>query len=177
LKNKNTIPDDLNIVIKSIYNQHGFVCTHPLAELESTEYRACTFKINNKSVRYREAKITPTKIGQFVTLWKRIEKGPIQPFDILDDIDMVIISVRDKEHLGQFIFPKSILIEKGILTSKNKEGKRALRVYPPWDKTDSKQAQKTQQWQLNYFLEISSIESFDSIRMKSLFMQTNNIAL
>ena len=170
LKNKDIIPDDLNIVIKSIYNQHGFVCTRPLAELESAEYRAYTFKVNNKSVRYREAKITPTKVGQFVTLWKRIGEGPIQPFDASDDIDMVIISVRDKENFGQFIFPKSILIEKRILTSKNKEGKRAIRVYPPWNKTDSKQAQKTQQWQLNYFLEISDIESIDSVRMKSLFM-------
>ena len=170
MKNKNTIPDDLNIVIKSIYNQYGFICTHPLAELESAEYCAYTFKINKKSIIYREGKITPTKIGQFVTLWKRIGKGPIQPFDASDDIDLVIISVRNKEHFGQFVFPKSVLIEKGILTSNNKEGKRAIRVYPPWNKTDNKQAQKTQQWQLKYFLEISDNAFVDLIRMKDLFM-------
>jgi hypothetical protein len=24
----------------------------------------------------------PTKVGQFVTLWKRLGRGPIQPFDL-----------------------------------------------------------------------------------------------
>ena len=29
-----------------------------------------------------------------------------------------------------------------------------MRVYPPWDVTVSRQAQKTQKWQMAYFLEI-----------------------
>lgn len=68
-------------------------------------------------------------------------------------IDLFIISTRDENHFGQFIFPKSVLVKQGILTSGRKEGKRAMRVYPPWDTTTSPQAKKIQKWQLEYFFE------------------------
>ena len=71
-----------------------------------------------------------------------------------DGFELVIINTKTENHFGQFVFPKTILIEKGIFSTDLKEGKRALRVYPPWDKTTSKQAQKTQQWQLEYFIAI-----------------------
>jgi hypothetical protein len=38
-----------------------------------------------------------------------------------------------------------------IISTHLKEGKRGMRVYPPWDLPSSKQAKKTQQWQLPYF--------------------------
>lgn len=132
------------------YKQHGFDPSEPIAETESAAYAAHTFYLNNYHIVFRAAKITPTKSGQFVTLWKRINTGPIQPFDHTDHIDFFIVLVRQAEKLGQFIFPKSVLIERGIVTDV-KEGKRAIRVYPPWDKTLNKQAQKTQHWQLKYF--------------------------
>jgi hypothetical protein len=69
-----------------------------------------------------------------------------------------------------FIFPKSIAIEKGIVTNGNKEGKRAIRVYPPWDVTTSKQAQKTQKWQLDYFLKIWQDQTMDLNLAKTLFL-------
>ena len=53
-----------------------------------------------------------------------------------------------------------ILINKEIVSDK-KEGKRAIRVYPPWDIAINKQAQKTQKWQLNYFLEIPQNQQYD----------------
>lgn len=45
----------------------------------------------------------------------------------------------------------SVLVDKGIITGKNKEGKRGIRVYPPWDKPNNKQAIKNQSWQIRYF--------------------------
>lgn len=138
----------------------------PELELESSEYGACRFFINNCNVLFRTAKITPTKIGQFVTLWKRIDEGPIQPFDSFDPLDLFLISVRKENYSGVFIFPKSVLISKGIVSDK-KEGKRAIRVYPSWDITTNKQAQKTQKWQLEYFLEIPQ-ESSDNLNLAKL---------
>ena len=111
-------------------------------------------------VQYRLAKITPTKNGQFVTLWKRKPKGPIQPYDESDKIDIVIVNVIKNNHQGVFIFPAEILVEKNIFSVKNKGGKRAIRVYPPWDKPESKQAEKTQKWQLDYYLEISKNKEY-----------------
>ena len=138
-------------------------------ELESSEYGACRFVLNNSNILFRTAKITPTKTGQFVTLWKRINQGPIQPFDNTDRIDLFIVSVRKDNNFGIFIFPKEVLISKEIVSDK-KEGKRAIRVYPPWDSTTSKQAQKTQKWQLDYFLEISASQLMDLNRAKSLLL-------
>lgn len=161
------LPKDLIQIKKILHDNGNFEISHPLLELESSEYGACTFVLNNLNIRYRTAKITPTKTGQFVTLWKRINQGPIQPFDNSDPIDLFIISTRKDNHFGLFIFPKSVLIAKEIVSDK-KEGKRAIRVYPPWDITMSKQAQKTQKWQLDYFLEINQI--MDLKRAKLLFL-------
>ncbi|KUJ61780.1 hypothetical protein AR687_11210 [Flavobacteriaceae bacterium CRH] len=149
------IPKDLIIAKELIYDNCNFECTEPQPEMESQEYDAFDFRINNLHIKFRSAKITPTKSGQFVTLWKRNKTGIIEPFDYSDEIDFVIVNVRKNDSLGQFIFPKAVLLQKGIFSTAAKEGKRATRVYPPWDETTSKQAQKTQQWQLDYFLSIS----------------------
>jgi hypothetical protein len=44
--------------------------------------------------------------------------------------------------------------EKGIVSKERAGGKGAMRIYPPWDVTDSAQAKKTQAWQLIYFFDI-----------------------
>ena len=163
-----SIPKDLLEAKEQLYDPCALECTQPIPEAESADYCAYTFQINRQSTIYRVAKITPTKVGQFVTLWKRSEKGPIAPFEITDNIDLFIVSTRNGSNFGQFIFPKSVLHQKGILSDDKKEGKRAIRVYPPWDTTTSKQAQKTQQWQLAYFIPISNEKSIDFDLIKKL---------
>lgn len=150
-----SLPKNLVTAKELVYDICGFECSEPQPEKESQEYDAFDFKIGESQIKFRSAKITPTKTGQFVTLWKRNINGIIEPFDYKDEIDFVIVSVQKENLLGQFIFPKEILLKKGIFTSENKEGIRATRVYPPWDETTSKQAQKTQKWQLDYFLSVS----------------------
>lgn len=154
---------------KLIYQPMNFILTETQIESQSAEYAAMHFQSNNLHIRFRVAKITPTKIGQFVTLWKRSPSGPIAPFDDSDDIDLVVVCTRLNQHFGQFVFPKAALIKHGIFSVQNKGGKRAIRVYPPWDKTESRQAQKTQKWQLDYFLDMSSDENIDYDRAKRLY--------
>lgn len=174
---KGTINDstyiDFLTAKKHVYDPCNFICTDPIPEQESTEYGAATFTINDMNIIYRVAKITPTKIGQFVTLWKRKNNGPIEPFHISDTTDFFIVSARSKNNFGQFIFPKTVLHTKGILSDNRKEGKRAMRVYPPWDETTSNQAKKSQQWQSEYFLEIPVDQPIDLIRAKMLFNNNN----
>ena len=162
-----SLPKNLLIAKELVYDVCSFDCSEPQPEKESQEYEAFDFKIGESQIKFRSAKITPTKTGQFVTLWKRNISGIIEPFDYNDEIDFVIVSVQKEDLLGQFIFPKDILLKKGIFTTPTKEGIRATRVYPPWDETTSKQAQKTQQWQLDYFLSIS--DKTDLNRAKFLF--------
>ncbi len=154
---------------KLIYEPLNLLFTEAQPESEGTEYAAARFQLNHLSICFRVAKITPTKMGQFVTLWKRSQTGPIQPFDSTDDIDLVVICTRYHQHIGQFVFPKAILIKQGIFSVQNKGGKRAIRVYPSWDKTESRQAQKTQAWQLDYFLDMSEPSKIDYDRVKKLY--------
>jgi hypothetical protein len=168
LSDKTFIHQDLLTTINHVYKPNKLNYTRPIMEAESTEYGAYIFELNGLSIRFRVAKITPTKIGQFVTLWKRTANGPIQPFDAAEPIDLFIISTRKDNHFGQFIFSKKILCDFDIISKNNKGGKRAIRVYPPWDKTTSKQAQRTQKSQLNYFLEIPQNKAVDYNRFQTL---------
>ncbi|ESU20045.1 protein of unknown function UCP032285 [Flavobacterium cauense R2A-7] len=136
---------------------------------ESAEYDACRFQLNGLKIVFRSAKTTPTKIGQFVTLWKRKQAGPIQPYEVSDDFDLVVINAKTDTHFGQFVFPKAVLAQRGIITSEGKEGKRGFRVYPPWDTTINKQAQTSQKWQLDYFLIIPFDGSVDLSRTRFLY--------
>ena len=50
-----------------------------------------------------------------------------------------------------------------------KGGKRAIRVYPPWVKPVAKEAVRTQQWQLRYFLPLEQSGNADSVQVRRLF--------
>ena len=165
----NNIHQDLITITDRVYKPCGFHYTTPIAEAESSEYGACIFSLNARNIRFRVAKITPTKTGQFVTLWKRSSEGITQPYDATDPVDFFVISARKDEYFGQFIFPKSILCEKNVFSTNGKGGKRGIRVYPPWDKTTNKQASKTQEWQIKYFLEMPRNYPVDSVRAKLLY--------
>ena len=139
---------------KEIFIKNNINITNLEPESESEDYFACDAKYEKKNAKFRIAKTTPKKVGQFVTLWKRIENLTIQPFNPSDKIDFVLIAVQNNDKFGLFVFPKSVLFEKGIFTDK-KEGKRAIRVYTPWDIVENSQAKKTQKWMLNYFQELN----------------------
>lgn len=159
----------LKVAKELVYDKCGFILTNPKLNSESVEYGACSFELNGKIIQHRVSKITPTKSGQFVTIWKRNKEGITEPFNISDDIDFIIITSKSGDNFGQFIFPKSVLADKGIITSNGKEGKRGIRVYPPWDFVRNKQAVKTQSWQTNYFLTIKNHNSTDFNLTKKLF--------
>jgi hypothetical protein len=157
------------------YAPCGYSVDQLQPELESADYAACTLQLNGLRVQYRVAKITPTKVGQFVTLWKRVGRCPIQPFDVSDPVDLFVVSTRSGQQLGQFVFPKAVLVAQGVVASGDlsghQAGKRALRVYPPWDATTSRQAQRTQAWQLRYFVDMSQGQAVDLERVKALLAQ------
>jgi hypothetical protein len=164
-----SIHPDLLAAQMLVYEPLGLICKNVTKEAEGGEYGAYEFEINNRRIKFRTGKITPTKIGQFVTLWKRIGTGPILPYDMADPIDLFVISVRSNNHFGQFVFPKTVLYEKGIISKDGKGGKRAMRLYPSWDITESKQAKKTQEWQLIYFFEIDINKQITADKIKNFF--------
>lgn len=156
--------NNLNKIKTEIYDKCSLKISDFKTELESKEYDASRFKLNGLNILSRNAKITPKKVGQFVTFWKRNKNGPIEPFNEKDQIDFYVVNTRMKEKFGQFVFPKSVLIKKEIISTEKKEGKRAFRIYPKWDITKSKQAELTQEWQLKYFYEINKLTDLNFVK-------------
>lgn len=138
------------------------------SDLECEEYFGHNFSLNNFKIKFRKAKITPTKNGQFVTLWRRNSDRKTEPFNTADDFDFYIIATEKDTQFGFFIFPKKVLAEKQILTSDQKEGKRGFRVYPNWDVPESKQAEKTKNWQTKYFIDITDHNKIDFNKFKNI---------
>ena len=145
-------------------------------EPESPEYAAQTFQLNHYKIIFRKAKVTPKKIGQFVTIWKRNEQGITSPFHLIDDFDHFIIATETPTNFGIFVFPKSILHENKIISDEKKEGKRGIRVYPIWDDPTSKQAQKTQEWQTKYFLDLTNHDKIDLNRAENLLSMESDVS-
>jgi len=142
----------------------------PVPEAESVDYGACRAELDGKRLVLRVAKTTPTKTGQFVTIWKRPHPdAEIAPLDEADPVDVVIIAVADDDgddgaRHGFFIFPRKVLLERGVMSRAGHGGKRALRVYPPWCAPESGQAQRTQRWQAACF-----VAPGDQQRLEQLF--------
>ncbi|MET9659339.1 MepB family protein [Streptomyces sp. NPDC006510] len=151
---------DLLAAKRLVYDPSGLVCTRPVPEAESVEYGAHGFTVDGSAVRFRVARTTPTKAGQFVTVWKRSAGGePIRPYDSVDPVDLFVISTRDTGGFGQFVFPRDVLRERDIVSTGGSGGKRAFRVYPPWVTTSGRQAGRTQEWQVEYFLPVREGEA------------------
>ncbi|CAM2750917.1 MepB family protein [Janthinobacterium lividum] len=141
----------------------------PVPEAESADYGACRADLHGKRLVLRVAKTTPTKTGQFVTVWKRPHpEADIAPLDEADPVDVVIIAVADDDGArhGFFIFPRSVLLERGVMSRAGQGGKRALRVYPPWCAPESIQALRTQRWQAGCF-----VAAGDQQRLEQMFGQ------
>lgn len=154
--------------MEEVYNPCRFDCSEPILEPQNAEYGAYIFTLNALAIRFRVAKITPTKVGQFVTLWERIGDHPIQPYDISDPADLFVISTRNGNHFGQFIFPKAVLGEQDILSDKG-EGGKELSSLPALGQSHESPSSKTQTWQSEYFLDIPANKPIDYLRAQALY--------
>lgn len=163
-----TLPVEIDLLNKRLFTPCALLLKTVTAEPESQDYLAHRLTQDNKEVAFRKAKITPTKVGQFVTLWKRNSEGITSAYHIADQIDYAFIFTQTSLFLGVFVFPKELLRLQGIFSDEKKEGKRGFRVYPIWDKASNKQAQKTQSWQLKYFINLTG-DSPDIEGIKPLF--------
>ena len=99
-------------ILEEVYSLCGLKVSNHVREKESKEYEASSFQLNALYVVSRKAKITPKKIGQFVTLWKRNTDGETTPYEESDKADLFVINLQEGPHLGQFVFPKVTLMDK-----------------------------------------------------------------
>lgn len=141
--------------LENFFREHQINISNVQADLECEEYFGYNFQLNTTKVKFRKAKITPKKIGQFVTLWRRNADGITEPFHFKDDFEFYIIYVERAEQKGFFFFSKQVLAEKQILINGTKDGKRGFRVYPSWDIPENRQAEKTLAWQSEFFIDLT----------------------
>ncbi|MDD2878808.1 MAG: MepB family protein [Rhodoferax sp.] len=172
---QNTPATDLMAAHALAYAPCGFTLSALAAEPESADYGACALVLNGLRIRFRVAKTTPTKTGQFVTLWKRVGGGPIQPFELSDPVDTFVVSTRSGPNFGQFVFPKAVLAAKDVVAKSGQGDKRAIRVYPPWASATSRQAHNTQTWQAAYFIDLSAGKLVDLARVQALFINQTSL--
>ncbi|MFI6448565.1 MepB family protein [Kitasatospora sp. NPDC050543] len=166
-----SVHDDLLAAKARVYDPSGLTCSRPVPEKESAAYGAYAFTVAGLRVRFRVARTTPTKVGQFVTVWQREPGEPIRPFDVRDPVDLIVISCRDGGGFGQFVFPRAVLGERGVLSREGAGGKRALRVYPPWVTTSNRQAGSSQAWQLKHFLPLPGQGPADAERVRAYYLR------
>lgn len=167
---KGALPHDLVLAMRGLYLLAGVAAVQVAQrEQESAEYGACRFELAGRAVVFRVAKNTPTKIGQFVTIWKRTRPSDeIAPLDSGDGVDLVVVSVADATHCGQFVFNQYALLKYGVMSRDGHGGKRAMRVYPPWTKPTARDAIKTQEWQLRYFVSLATLDAAAAARLLQL---------
>ncbi|SHL60917.1 MepB protein [Chryseobacterium contaminans] len=84
---------NLKTIEEQLFLPLGLSCSDIEEDLECSEYSGFNFTVNELKMKFRISKITPTKTGQFVTLWKRNEKGETAPFDSTDDIDFISLQL------------------------------------------------------------------------------------
>lgn len=163
------VPADLVAVKTLVYDPCGFVCGGPNVEDDNAQYGSVTFQLDGLDVLSRVAKLTPTKNGLFVAVWKRGADGATHPFDSADHCDVLVISVREGDRFGQFVFSRETLRERGVMSVGGVGGKRGFRVYPSWVATTSRQAAATQRWQTESFLLIDDGGAVDVARARELY--------
>ncbi|MDA9472355.1 MepB family protein [Enterococcus sp. 5H] len=159
--------ESIDYISKLIYQISQSSLENVILEEQNKDYEGAFFTIGKHSFRSRKGKRTPKKQGYFVVFWEKDTLNNNKAYDFVRAPDKLIITIFDEDKRGQFIFPKELLAEKNILSTENKQGKMALRVYPDWVTSLNKTASMTQKWQLPYFLNLS--ETYDSQLLKQLY--------
>lgn len=128
----------------------------PVIEVEkqNSDYESGVARIGNEQWRIRTARITSTKPGAFVAVWKRGECGSTRPFTADESFSGLLVFVEEQERFGVFQFTKAHLISLGYVSSALHPGKRGFRVYPAWCADLNSQASRTQRVQGAAFSEL-----------------------
>ena len=166
----------IDYINTTIYHSIGMNINSIIEESQNHDYGAGKFDIdtgtNVRAVRFRVAKITPTKLGQFVSCWEKDIHNKNTAYTNQNAPDLLVITVFSIHGVfGQFVFPKNILLSKNILRTDTTQGKMAFRVYPSWVQVVSQSAVQTQRWQLDYFFEVNDISKLPTQRILALYNQ------
>jgi len=200
LKNKN-YSDELKSFLITNFLPSGHKITKNIkldTVPESSKYEALIFGLDDKNIFFRKGKVTPDRPGAYLAVWQRPSSPTMNgnkpiPFRY-NELDYLFVKVQEHSNVtsaegsmknpnyGMFIFPVSLLIEKGIVSSIKNKGKTGFRVFPPWSQDRgvvgtnvfSESGKKTQRWQLPYFLEIDENGLIDPYELNNVLSHKNS---
>jgi hypothetical protein len=134
---------------------------HSIVQVEeqNSDYESGVVRIGNEQWRVRTARITRTKPGAFVAVWKRNEGGSTRPFTADESMSGLLVFVEEQERFGVFQFTPAHLISLGYVSSDLHPGKRGFRVYPAWCTHLNPQASRSQRAQAASFAELSLVDA------------------
>lgn len=158
------------LALNRVFQPAGLGISDLVVDPAATDYAGHELTLGSRRACFRASKRTPLKKGQFVTLWKRSAEGPIRPLRGSDGIDLVIIAVASGKDYGVFCFPTEILQQRGIFQSVGAEGKRAFRLYPPWESELNTQARGSQRWQSKFFIDLSDNSAAAHAALRDIFL-------
>ncbi len=191
----NSYSDELESLLIKEFIPAGYSITKKIeldAVPESSKYEALVFGLDEKNVVYRKGKVTPDRPGAYLAVWQRPSSPTLngnKPIPLKsNELDYLFVRVQEQSSVtsteasmnnpqyGIFIFPVSLLIEKGIVSSVNSKGKTGFRVFPPWShdrgvvgtKVFSESGKRTQRWQLPYFIEINENGLIDPCKLNKV---------
>lgn len=127
-------------------------------EPDNAAYSAAILTVGDVRLRVREARVTPTKPGAFVSVWRRSPHGGAEPFPAADAVAGLLVLVADSPLAGVFHFTPEHLAALGVTSTPTTPGKRGFRVYPPWCDGLNPQASRTQRAQAAAFINLTDGE-------------------
>lgn len=140
------------VVVDRLLAGLGLVASSFAPEPTNADYGAATCEVGGLTVRLRSGRVTPTKAGLFVAHWRRADDGSTEPFDAKGSTDLLVVTAVESDQVGAFLFPRSTLLDQGVLSGAAAPGRRGFRLYPRWSLTTSAQARRTQRWQDEFFV-------------------------
>lgn len=165
----------INKLNELVFKMNNLKLHRVLKEVYNEAYQAHTLYLDDKSIRYRKSKITPTKSGQFVSFWTKDENGKNRAYTDEESKDFLLIDcMSHNSHEGFFLFPKDALLKHDILKTMTEKGKMGMRVYPSWESVDNKTAFKTQCWQTEYFVDLSLEDDIVSKKVLMILKKTHS---
>lgn len=126
-------------------------------EAQSSDYESGTVQLESGLWRIRTGRVTPTKPGAFVAVWRRQDGGTTAPFGADDPAVGLLVFVRESDRFGVFQFTPEHLVSLGVLSSETSPGKRGFRVYPPWYAGLNGQAARSQRAQSAAFRNLADV--------------------
>ncbi|WP_029067703.1 MepB family protein [Jonesia quinghaiensis] len=123
-------------------------------EEQRGDYESGVAVFGGERWRVRTGRITASKPGAFVAVWRRGEGGVTEPFPDDDGVDGLLVFVEFAGRFGVFRFTVEHLRELGVVSSHGGGGKRGFRVYPAWCEGLNAQAGRSQRAQAKAFSEL-----------------------